>query len=188
MLPNGLNWRGWLYEFKGDRVNARRVVERALDLGIATAHLTLAFIEHGDGNTDKAIAEMELGVVAFGAGLPAETSKIVAAGAFGDDAARRRAVEHVEAVLASRTGVVPGPLPYALLVLGEPARALEVIQSGPTSSSIWTLGLWHPRGLAARRLPEFAGFARKIGLAQAWDQYGPPDGCRREAGGDYVCD
>jgi len=188
MLPNGLNWRGWLYEFKGDRVNARRVVERALDLGIATAHLTMAFIEHGDGNVDKAIAEMELGFVAFGAGLPAETPKIVAAGTFGDDAARRRAVEHVEAVLASRTGVVPGPLPYAMLVLGEPARALEVIQSRPTSSSIWTLGLWHPRGLAARRLPEFPEFARKIGLAQAWDRYGPPDGCRRRSPGDYVCD
>mgnify|MGYP003489919569 FL=1 len=164
------------------------MVERALDLGFATSHLTLAFIENGDGNDAKAIAAMESGFTAYGAGLPAETSRIVAEGVFGDEVARRRAVGHVESLLASRTGHTPATLPYALMILGEPARALEVIQAEPTWSGIWELSLWHPRGLAARRLPQFAEFARRVGFAAAWDKYGPPDGCRKTKGGDYVCD
>ena len=188
MLPNGLNWRGWTYLFKGDTANARRLVERSLDLGLATSHLPMAFIAHEEGDNARAIAEMELGLTGFAAGLPAETPGIIAAGTFGDEAPRRRAVEHVESVLAARSGVVSGPLTFALLMLGEPARALAVIQSAPTSSSIWEIALWHPRGLAARRLPQFAEFARQVGFVEMWDKYGPPDGCRKDAGGDYVCE
>ena len=47
---------------------------------------------------------------------------------------------------------------------------------------------WAPVGRAARRSPGFAEFARKIGYADLWDRYGPPDGCRRVAPRDYACD
>ncbi len=189
MLPNGLTWRGWIHVFDGDTVNARRVLERALDLGIANAHLPLSLVEHDEGDDARAIAEMELGLVAFGATLPEESPKAIAAGVFGDDAARRRAVAHVESLLASRPDTVPGPLPFALIMLGEPARALEIVQSGPTSSQIWQLALWNPRGgREARRLPQFAEFARRVGFADVWDRYGPPASCRKAANGDYVCE
>ena len=188
MLPNGLTWRGWIYVFDGDNANARRVLERALDLGIGNAHLPLSLVERAEGNDAKAIVEMELGLAAFGASLPAETPELVAAGVFGDDAARRRAVAHVEGLLGRHTGAVPGPLAFSLIMLGEHARALEVIQSGLTTSSIWQLGLWGPSGRDARRLPQFAEFARRVGFAAVWDKYGPPDGCRKVAGGDYACD
>jgi TolB-like protein len=188
MLPNGLNWRGWLYVYEGDWVNARRVVGRALDLGLAPGHLGMAFIEEAEGRNDRAIAEMQLGYAAFGAGMLEETPAIVAAGIFGDEAARLAAAQHLESVVAGRKDDVLGPIPFGLIMLGEHERALELLESGFTSSSIWQLGLWHPRGLAARRLPQFAEFARRVGFAQTWDKYGPPDGCRKTEGGDYVCD
>jgi len=48
--------------------------------------------------------------------------------------------------------------------------------------------LWAPQGAAARKLPQFPEFVRKLGLSELWDQRGPPSGCRRAANGDYVCD
>ncbi|MGH8030138.1 MAG: tetratricopeptide repeat protein [Arenimonas sp.] len=186
MLPNGLAWRGWLYEYAGDSANARRVLARALDLGLDNAHLPLALVEHRDGNDAKAIVEMELGLQAFGAGLAPETPEIVAAGAYGDEAARQRAVAHLQSLVA-RPGMVPGPVPWALIVLGEPALALTVIRDRPTSSQIWENILWHPESRAARRLPEFAVVARKFGYVALWDKAGPPKGCRK-SGEDYACD
>ncbi len=188
MLPNGLTWRGWIYLFDGDTVNARRVLERALDLGIGNAHLPLSLVERAEGNDAKAIAEMELGLAAFGASLPVETPGIVAAGVFGDDAARRRAVAHVEGLIGSHAGIVSGPLAFSMIMLGEHARGLDVIQSGVTTSSIWQLALWGPSGRDARRLPQFAEFARRVGFVAVWDKYGPPDGCRKDTGGDYRCE
>ena len=188
MLPNGLTWRGWIYLFDGDTVNARRVLERALDLGIGNAHLPLSLVERAEGNDAKAIAEMELGLAAFGASLPVETPGIVAAGVFGDDAARRRAVAHVEGLIGSHAGIVSGPLAFSMIMLGEHARGLDVIQSGVTTSSIWQLALWGPSGRDARRLPQFAEFARLVGFVAVWDKYGPPDGCRKDTGGDYRCE
>lgn len=41
-----------------------------------------------------------------------------------------------------------------------------------------TANLWYA-------IPEFA---RKMGYAALWDQYGPPDLCRKEANGDYRCE
>jgi hypothetical protein len=48
--------------------------------------------------------------------------------------------------------------------------------------------MWGPQGRDARRLPQFAGFARKMGFAELWDQYGAPDRCAKNPNGDYRCD
>ena len=187
MLPNGLAWRGWVYEYEGDEANARRVLGRALDLGLDNAHLPLALIEHRAGNIAKATSEMELGMLAFGAGLAPETPKLVAAGVYGDEAARERAVEHLRTLL-EKPGTVAGPVPFALLMLDEPELALDVIIERPLSSQIYENRLWHPDSHAVRRLPRFAELARKSGYAALWDKLGPPPGCRRDAAGDYACD
>jgi hypothetical protein len=48
--------------------------------------------------------------------------------------------------------------------------------------------LWNPQSSAARRLPAFAQFARKVGFADLWDTYGAPDQCKKNSAGDYVCE
>ncbi len=76
-----------------------------------------------------------------------------------------------------------------LLRLGPEARALEVISTLPTENDIALLSsFWGPLGRAARRSTRFAEFARKIGFADLWERYGPPDGCHRVAPRDYACD
>jgi TolB-like protein len=189
MLPNGLNWRSWLHEFEGNGPAARRAASRALDLGLQSAATVLAFVEFRYGNGADAIAAMTRGIGTFAAGVPEETAAIVAAGIFGDAPARQHAVAHLRMLLeAAGDAGVPAPLPFWLILLDEPATALQLVTERPSHSHQWALGLWHPRGQAARQLPEFAGFARKTGLAALWDRHGPPDYCSRRANGDYGCD
>jgi len=61
-------------------------------------------------------------------------------------------------------------------------------QSLTNNDGPFFFGLWSPYGAAARKLPQFSEFARKVGWAAVWDKYGPPDGCRRVAAGDYACE
>ena len=74
-------------------------------------------------------------------------------------------------------------------MLGEPARALAVTQEASTTNDAFFLDLlWSPTGVAARKLPQFPEFVRKIGFAELWDEYGAPDDCQRKGQGDYVCE
>jgi len=83
----------------------------------------------------------------------------------------------------------PQTSPAATVHLGPEARALEIVSSLPADNDVAILAnLWGPPGRAARRAPGFAEFARKIGFADLWERYGPPDGCRRVAPRDYACD
>ncbi len=48
--------------------------------------------------------------------------------------------------------------------------------------------MWSHYGRNVRALPEFPAFARQIGFADVWEQYGPPDDCHRVGPRDYVCE
>ena len=67
----------------------------------------------------------------------------------------------------------------------DPRRALREFQDAPTNNdSMFLPPLFQsPEALAA---PEFPEFARRSGLARAWDKFGAPDMCRKN-GADYVC-
>jgi hypothetical protein len=56
------------------------------------------------------------------------------------------------------------------------------------NSSVGINVIWRLGGKPARTSPAFAEFARKVGYAALWDQYGPPDLCRKDANGDYRCE
>jgi hypothetical protein len=80
-------------------------------------------------------------------------------------------------------------VPYVILELGPPAHALEMLAGLPIQSNVSLLQfLWGSApGRVARRTPQFAEFARKFGFADLWERDGAPDGCRRVAPRDYVC-
>lgn len=101
---------------------------------------------------------------------------------------RAAALARIQGLLDARPRVVPGIAPWALITLGEPEQALRVVSSFDTSSNVWHSSLWSRRGKSARTSPDFPAFARKVGYAALWDQYGPPDLCRKEANGDYRCE
>ena len=39
----------------------------------------------------------------------------------------------------------------------------------------------------AMRSPSFGVFIDRSGLGAYWDEFGPPDGCRRADNGNYLC-
>ncbi|MDB5987177.1 MAG: hypothetical protein JWR16_2230 [Nevskia sp.] len=188
LLPNALEWRGSRYFFAGDRTAARRMLQQSLDAGIVQSQRGLAFLAHDEGRDADAIAYFTRGARVFLSGFLDDASRILAEGVFGDAAARTRALNLLDAYLATRPKSVAGVAPWGLLLLGEPARALAVAQVAPTNNDTLLMHwLWSPFGDVARRLPQFPEFVRKVGLAQLWDRYGAPDDCRRVAPDDYVC-
>jgi len=190
LLPIGLFYRGMTHLWAGEREPARRMSQQAMDAGFPAGERTLAFIAHDEGNDAEAIARFARGERLFLVGPLEYASEVLGRGIFGDAAARNRALAMIDAYLAGqRGGTISGGASWALLMLGEPQRALAVGQQSLTNNDgPFFFGLWSPYGAAARKLPQFSEFARKVGWAAVWDKYGPPDGCRRVAAGDYACE
>ncbi|MGH8171577.1 MAG: tetratricopeptide repeat protein, partial [Rhodanobacteraceae bacterium] len=188
-LPNALSWRGLEYAFAGNLDEARRMLEEAVGLGLSYAEQNLAYVSHAEGNDAKAISGLAIGIRTFLAGFPAGANRILADGIYGTEVQRREAIAMIDDYLASKTAPIGGVVPYSLLMLGEPARALSVITPAPSSNDPLMLQpLWSPAGRAARKLEQFPEFVRATGLAELWDKYGMPDACQRKAPGNYVCE
>lgn len=80
------------------------------------------------------------------------------------------------------------PASFVLHHFGQSVRALRVIEQGPTTDEAGLfICFWNPQRRDVQRLPQFAQFARKVGIAVRWGEYGPPDDCNNNAAGDYVC-
>ncbi len=189
LLPNALMWRGTRHVFTGDSGEGERMLRRADELGISNVGVGLTHLEEQRGNTPEAIEQLARGLKVFMSAFPTGASRIVAEGTFGNAPQRAAAVRMIEDYLARNPAVIAGAAPYALIRLGQPQRAFEVMVDAPTDSdAVVYFLLWSPQGAEARKLPEFSQFARDVGLAAAWDALGPPDTCRKQAGGEYHCD
>ena len=69
----------------------------------------------------------------------------------------------------------------------EMSAGIQFFSPGLPEDTGAIVALWSPRGQAACTSPAFPEFARKVGFAALWDQYGPPDLCQKDASGDYRC-
>ena len=188
LLPNALAWRAFCYFDAGDRDNAQRMAQRAVDEGLPFGEVLLAMLAHADGHDTDAIAHFNRSAYMALKGFPDDATATLAQGIYGDAASHARAVAMIDTYLASRPRTISPRAPWAFLMLGEPARALAVAQEPQASNdTIYLVWLWSSRGATARQLPQFPEFARKIGLIDVWEKYGPPDDCKRKGPGDYVC-
>lgn len=148
----------------------------------------MGFLAHAEGRDTDAIARLTRGLPGNFIGFPAGANVALAEGVYGDAAKRASAVAMIDSYLATRPKTVSAAAPWALLLLGEPARALAVARDPQTANdTLFLSSLWSAQGAAARRLPEFPEFTRKMGLTAVWEKYGPPDDCQRKGAGDYVC-
>jgi hypothetical protein len=117
-----------------------------------------------------------------------ERGRRFARGALGDVQARGQALALIDRYLASRPAVVSANVPYALMRLGRPGEALEVLARGPTRNDALPLPtLWLFLGRDARTLPGFSEAARRIGLVEVWEREGAPELCQRVEPGKYTC-
>jgi len=188
LLPNALLWRGIEYAYAGNVERAEVLLRRAADVGLAHVGIGLDVIYAVRGDRDEARRQLESGLRVLGAGMPADTPAIIAAGVYGDLAAHARAVELIDRVLATRPQTIPAMLTYSLLRLGENDRAVALLAQGPSSNDALFLHLvWSPAERRLRAQPEFKTYTKKSGLAELWDRFGEPDACRRIALGDYDC-
>jgi TolB-like protein/class 3 adenylate cyclase len=188
LQPLALFFRGSAHLHEGDLTRARPMLQKSVDAGLPFAELSMAFIAHAQGRTGDAILHMTRGQRQFLLGLPDDASRVLAEGIYGSAAARAKAVKMLEGYLAGKPATIAAGVPYGLLLLGEPARALAVAAEAPTTNDaelfFW---LWAPEGSAARKLSQFVSFARKVGWTEVWDQYDPPPACQRTSPGNYVC-
>ena len=189
MMPNALLWRGLQYFYAGDLDRAEMLFLRAADAGLAHAGFGAHLVLAARGRIAEAQAQLANALAALGAGLSVDFSNAIAAGVYGDAAARTHALALIESYLATRPVWLSGCVAYGLLLLGEPARMLQIAaEKGSNNDAVCLHYLWSPQARAIRTLPEFANFTRQFGMIALWDRYGPPDGCRRNAVGDYVFD
>ena len=187
-LPTALLWRGAGYAYAGDTIDAERLLNGAAAAKLAFAGLGLAYVADARHDSAEAIRQIALAFKALDTSLPPDSSDVLAAGIYGDSAARARALEFVHRYLDGHPPVVSGVVVYALVRMGEPSRALAAMHDAITSNDFFVLPMiWSPMGRDARTLPEFPAFVHHIGLTEVWDKYGAPDRCRREASGEYVC-
>ena len=194
LLPNALFWRGLEYAYAGNLDAAQRALQRADRLGLTFVNAGFSTLAEARGDHAKARALMLPFLLRDSDNSclrqPAQSLPIMLDGMYGGDAsAKTRAMTVINECLAAKPAIIPGWVPIALLYLDQPQRVLDVAALGPTDNDRAAFAnLWSPVGRAARRLPTFAAFARKVGFAALWDKYGPPDGCKKNAAGDYVCE
>ena len=188
MLPNGLFWRATQYCYAGDYANCKRLIQRAADAGLAYVGAGQAEVARHEGRLDDAVRLMAKGLPGLDLRLTEADARILANGIYGDAAARTRALEWIDAAIAKK----PERFPYVVLrvlpLMGESKRALALSAENATVNEASYVPLfWSDYGKPARTSPEFAEYARKTGLAEAWERFGEPDLCKRRAPGDYVC-
>ncbi len=187
MMPNALLWRGWAHLQSGEIDQAERSIRRAADAGLTPVGLGFAHVADARGERAQVARWLDPGLEHFLKDLPRDTAKAVAQGSVGNQADRAAAIGIIERYLASQPEVISGAVPLALIWLGQSERALSVAQDRPTRNDTLILcALWTPTGRSARQDPAFPTFLKRIGLAEFWDKYGPPDFCSR-AGNNYVC-
>jgi hypothetical protein len=173
---------------KGDLDGARRKREHAQELGAANADIFLWSVSLAQGRETEARAELERAVQTFGANLPSTAAPVIAAGILDEGEARAHALALVRSLVAQPAYADSGMLAQALIRLGAPEEALTMMAERPMNASVGLNVIWRLGGKAARTSAAFPEFARKVGYAALWDEFGPPDLCHKDANGDYRCE
>jgi len=187
-LPTALNWRGLLYAYSGDISSAEQLLRRSAEVKLAFAGMGLSLVAASRGQTEEAVDELAAGFKPIQLDLSDAELHVLARGIVGDSAARTAALTLIDEYLR-RPQTSNGVIAYALIRLGDPARALAITQerASPNDSS-YQIILWSQYGRPARLLPQFSAYVRKIGFAAVWDRFGEPDYCHKQASGEYACE
>jgi len=187
LYPAAMLWRGIGHVIHGDLERAESLFRKASDLGLAHAGLGMHEVMAARGQFQEAATQLARGLVMLAEGLSGEQLAILAQGAYGDAPARARAQELIDHIVASKPRWLPGAIPYVLLVMGETTRALELgLRLRSITDTLYFPRFWMPSFRPHRGSPEFRVFVRHAELTTLWDRFGPPDGCQRDASGEYV--
>ncbi len=189
MLPNALLWRARLYVFEGDLENGALLLRKATEGGHVFVGIGQALLDNARGDKAAAISSMTSGLAGyFTRAFPPEAAGLFARAIYGDAEARRQTRNLIDAYLAGKPEYIAGVVPHVLMRSGEVGRGLVLAQDRPTTNDAMVFSELFRRNSEVKGAPEFPEFARRSGLAGLWDARGPPDFCRKNAEGDYVCE
>jgi tetratricopeptide (TPR) repeat protein len=187
LYPAAMLWRGIGYLTAGDLDRAEALFKKAQDAGLVHAGMGMHEITAAHGHPREAAVQFARGMALLRARLPDETLEIFAHGVYGDTQDRARALALIEQIVAAQPALMPGAVPYALFFMGETRRALEIGKQFRSNNDIvYFHRFWMPSMRMMRNSSEFREFVHCAGLTDLWDRYGPPDGARRNAAGEYV--
>jgi len=188
LMPNALAWRGVSYVRTGELDKAASVLKRAKEAGLVHIGISMSPLAEARGNLPEAETHLMQGYAPFTKEFPEGSLQSMVHGVFGDAKARATAVEVASRYLAGKPKPVSAIAIYVLLRTGAPQLGLAAAEQGPTSNEAILLNpVWDNMHVQLRAMPEFSVFAKRIGLASLWDEVGPPDLCRKNDKGDYVC-
>jgi len=190
MLPNALRWRGMLYLQDGDAARAEPLLQRAYDLGLANTANALSEIAMLHGNAVESERLWVSGSMGLDFSMTRDDLIAVHHGVFGDAIAKQAGVQAMQGVLARSESKKALPTaPLYLFRLDAPALGLAVLREREMGERIDSMNwIWTRQGAPIRALPEFGAYLRDFHLPDLWDKYGPPDQCRKNHKGDYVCE
>jgi TolB-like protein len=190
LLPNALGWRARLHVSAGDVEAAERTVALAGEVGLRWTGISSAWIALARGDTEAARTATADTNAVFGAGLPSEAAMAFAGARVGDPGATEQARRIIDAHLAARPSRINALVPLTLLRMGQIERGLDVFAGGLTSNDPLLLGEVMGTRLVTQAWasPAFPAFLRDTGIAAYWDEFGPPEHCRKLDNGDYRCE
>ncbi len=189
LLPNALLWRARMYVFDGDLENAERLLKSATEGGHAFVGIGQTRLDIARGDKTAAISSLTKGLAGYFTNtFPPEAAALFAEATYGDAEAKKQTLKLIDTYLASKPEYIAGVVPYVLIRSGDAGRALKLAQDKPTSNEAMLLSEMFRRNSEVKGVPEFPEFARRSGLAALWDAKGPPDYCRKNDKGDYVCE
>lgn len=189
LLPNALLWRARNYIFEGDLENGAILLKKATETGHAFVGIGQTLLDKARGDKAAAINSLTKGLAGyFTSNFPPEAAALFAQSIYGDVEAKKQTLVLINHYLASKPKTIDGVVPYVLMRSGEVGWGLKLAQDKPTTNDSMVLSEMFRRNSEVKGVPEFPEFARKSGLAAFWDMNGPPDYCRKNDKGDYVCE
>ncbi|PZO09399.1 MAG: hypothetical protein DCF27_05680 [Lysobacteraceae bacterium] len=190
LLPNGLLWRGRIHFAQGEVDLAQQKLQRATEVGHTFVGLGSYLIALRAGDRQEATRRLAQALEAyFSQGFPSGTGTLFAQAIVGDASARAEALRRIDDYLANDPVPVAGVVPYVLFRTGEIQRGFDVLQDRPTTNdSVAVSDLFSGLLPDVWKAPGFPEFIRRMGLADYWDEFGPPDNCKKAGNGDYTCE
>ena len=188
LLPNALLWRSRNYIFDGDLESGGRMLRLAAEGGHAFVGIGQAKLDMARGDKAAAINSLTKGLAGyFTSAFPPDTAAVFAKAIYGDAKAKQQTMTLIKNYLARKPENVAGVVPYVLMRINEVGFGLELAQAKTANDSM-VLSEMFRRNSEVAGVPEFPEFARRSGLAALWDVRGPPDYCRKNEQGEYVCE
>ena len=188
LLPNALLWRAGIHIADGELDVAARQLQRAAEGGLSFVGLSASRVDMARGQRAAATRSLGKALTYFTQGFPPAAAGVFARVCTGDASARPAAMDLIDHYVSTRPKVLAAIVPYVLLCAGDSERAFTLAELAPTNNDALLLSrLFADQWPGALRTPAFAQFARKSGLAAYWDEFGPPDFCRKFESDKYVC-